>query len=124
MPGRDAVDRRILNEVRTGSATYEGVYDTMKRVKDPSCLTGIIDSQNNVGGWPELKSEDAPRDTDNDGMPDEWEIKYHLNPSNDSDNVLDGDNDGYTNIEEYLNSTDPTEFVDYTRTENNIHSLH
>ena len=124
LPKRDAVDERILNEVRTGSATYEGVYDSMKRVTDPSQMTGIIDSQNDVGGWPVLKSAEAPHDTDNDGIPDEWEIKYHLNPCDDTDNVLDGDNDGYTNIEEYLNNTDPTKFVDYTKPEHNTHSLH
>ena len=35
----------------------------------------------------------------------------------------DKDGDGYTNIEEYLNGTDPTEFVDYTKRENNVNTL-
>lgn len=35
----------------------------------------------------------------------------------------DNDNDRYTNIEEYLNGTDPTGYVDYTQPENNINTL-
>ena len=46
-------------------------------------------------------------DGDNDGMPDEWEAKNGLNPSNATDGNSDADSDGYTNIEEFLNSTDP-----------------
>ena len=56
-------------------------------------------------------------------MPDEWEIRYSLDPSDASDNAKDKDGDGYTNIEEYLNGTNPTEFVDYTKPENNINTL-
>ena len=48
-------------------------------------------------------------------MPDEWEKKYGLDANNADDNASDKDGDGYTNIEEYLNGTDPTEFVDYTQ---------
>jgi pectate lyase len=64
-----------------------------------------------------------PEDSDGDGMPDEWEIRYGLNPDDPSDGPLDKDGDGYTNLEEYLNGTDPTEFVDYSRPENNVNTL-
>ena len=37
-------------------------------------------------------------------MPDEWETKHGLNPKNAADSSMDRDKDGYTNIEEYLNS--------------------
>ncbi len=40
----------------------------------------MIDSEDEVGGWPKLKSEKAPLDTDGDGMPDEWERQQGLNP--------------------------------------------
>ena len=43
------------------------------------------------------------RDSDFDGMPDTWEIKYGLDPNDPCDNIEDRDGDGYTNIEEYLN---------------------
>lgn len=48
-------------------------------------------------------------DTDHDEMPDEWETKYGLNPRDDSDAALDKDGDGYTNLEEFLAKTDPTD---------------
>jgi hypothetical protein len=94
LPKRDAVDTRLVNEVRTRTGK-------------------IRDSQTEVGGWPELKSTPAPADADNDGMPDEWELKHGLNPRDPSDANLDADGDGYTNLEEYLNGTDPKQFVDY-----------
>ena len=62
-------------------------------------------------------------DSDNDGMPDEWELKFKLNPQDAADGAQDKDKDGYTNVEEYLNGTDPTVFVDYTKPENNINTL-
>ena len=106
---RDSVDTRIIEEVRTGTATHGE--------------NGIIRSVDDVGGWPELKGGSAPTDSDNDGMHDEWEKKHGLNPQDASDASADEDGDGYTNVEEYLNGTDPTEFVDYTQPENNVHTL-
>ena len=47
-------------------------------------------------------------DDDNDGMPDWWEIKYNLDPLID-DASLDPDNDGYSNLEEYLSDSDPND---------------
>ncbi|TWT87192.1 hypothetical protein Mal64_27300 [Pseudobythopirellula maris] len=103
LPRRDPVDTRVVQEVRSGTATYEGVYDQRKKVADASLPSGIIDSQNDVGGWPELKSTPAPADKDHDGMPDAWEVSQGLDPSNAADrNQLAGD--GYTMLEHYLNS--------------------
>ena len=124
LPKRDAIDARIVDETRNGYATYEGVtYKGKRRVPDESKKCGIIDSQSDVGGWPELKSLPAPLDSDSDGMPDVWEKRYGFDPQDPSNTVKDTDNDGYTNIEEYLNGTDPTEFVDYTQPENNVNTL-
>lgn len=64
---------------------------------------GIIDSQNDVGGWPELKGGPAPVDSDKDGMPDAWEKAHGLNP-NDASDASAYRKDGYTHIEEYINS--------------------
>ena len=40
-------------------------------------------------------------------MPDAWETLHGLNPADASDGPLDADGDIYTNVEEYLNDTDP-----------------
>ena len=55
----------------------------------------------------------AWKDTDEDGMPDAWETTHKLNPNDPTDRNADADQDGYTNLEEYLNNTDPGTFVDY-----------
>ena len=124
LPKRDSIDARIVDETRNGYATYEGdTYEKKVRVSDESKKCGIIDSQADVGGWPQLKSLPAPLDSDRDGMPDEWEKEYGLDPRDASNAPKDSDNDGYTDIEEYLNGTDPTEFVDYTKPENNVNML-
>ena len=124
LPKRDAIDARIVDETRNGYATYEGdTYKNKRRVPDASKKCGIIDSQADVHGWPELKSLSAPPDSDSDGMPDEWEKKYGFDSHDASNASKDNDNDGYTNIEEYLNGTDPTAFVDYTKPENNVNML-
>jgi hypothetical protein len=94
LPKRDAADTRLIDHVRNRSGK-------------------LIDSQTEVGGWPELKSAAAPEDSDHDGMPDAWERAHKLDPRDPADAALDSDKDGYTNIEEYLNSTDPQAFVDY-----------
>jgi len=109
LPKRDSIDARIIAEVRNGAATHG--------------RNGIIDTPADVGGWPTLESGTAPADTDNDGMPDQWEEQHGLSPNDAGDNAKDKDNDGYTNVEEFLNGTDPCEFVDYTKPENNINTL-
>ena len=104
LPKRDIIDTRIVDETRGGYATYEGAtYEQDKKVSDPSQKCGIIDSQADVGGWPELKSTPAPTDTDHDGMPDAWEMTKGLDPKNAEDrNTIAAD--GYTMLEKYLNS--------------------
>jgi len=106
LPRRDPLDARVVEEVRTGTARFGETYEGGGK--------GIIDSQKAVGGWPELRSTAAPPDSDKDGMPDAWERQFGLDPQAASDNAQDQDKDGYTNLEEYLNNSDPTVFVDYT----------
>lgn len=115
LPQRDAVDLRIVEEVRHGTASFEGPsYRTKYKYSATAPKTGIIDSPSQVGGWPKLRSTEAPVDTDGDGMPDSWETKYGLDPKNPADGARDTDNDGYTNLEEFLNATDPRVFVNYS----------
>jgi hypothetical protein len=67
----------------------------------------IIDDPAQVGGWLTLNPGTPCKDTDHDGMPDAWEQIYGFDPNNESDNILDADGDGYTNVEEFLNGTNP-----------------
>ena len=55
--------------------------------------------------------------------PDDRERKFGRNPHDASDASQNNDGDGYTNVEEFLNDTDPNEFVDYTKPENNSNTL-
>jgi hypothetical protein len=55
-----------------------------------------------VGGYPEYKGT-PNKDTDSDGMPDEWETKHGLNPNDPSDASKSETPGGYTNIEIFLN---------------------
>ncbi|GAB3657923.1 pectate lyase [Echinicola sediminis] len=89
---RDEVDRRVLQEVMSGES-HSGVDGN-----------GIIDSQEDVGGWPVLPSEDPPADSDQDGMPDAWESGHQLDPSDPKDAAGMNLSKHYTNIEVYLNS--------------------
>jgi hypothetical protein len=50
-----------------------------------------------------------PNDTDNDGMPNEWETQYGLNPNDPSDATQDKDGDGVTNLDEFKAGTDPAD---------------
>ncbi len=89
---RDAVDARVVQEVRTGQAT------------NGKNKNGIIDSQKDVGGWPEMKAVEAPADKDQDGMPDAWERQQKLNADDAADAAAYTLDKQYTNIEVYLNS--------------------
>lgn len=90
---RDVVDTRIVEEVRKGTYTYTGCRESNN---------GLIDSQADVGGWPELKSETKPMDTDFDGIPDEWETNYNLDPLNPADARDKTLVSNHTNLDVYM----------------------
>ncbi|MDI9870807.1 polysaccharide lyase [Flectobacillus roseus] len=109
LPKRDAVDARVIEQVRTGKITITPnvkLPETQfkhRRLPIDSYKNGIITDISQVGGYPEYKGTPYI-DSDNDGMPDAWEIKNGLNPKDANDASKDRNKDGYTNIEEYLNS--------------------
>lgn len=84
-PVRDAVDERIIAGVRARTLR-------------------VIDSQSQVGGWPELAAGTPWVDGDGDGMPDDWETANGLNSADPADGPADRDGDGWTNLEDWLNS--------------------
>lgn len=82
---RDAVDMRIVDEVRNTSGK-------------------LIDKPSDVGGYPELNQGQSPTDSDGDAIPDEWEEAHGLNPNSYADSREQTLVTGYTNLEVYLNS--------------------
>jgi hypothetical protein len=80
---RDAADQRVI----------AGVKDRTHR---------RIDSQKEVGGWPNLEPGIPLADSDRDGMPDAWEKEHGLNGNDPADGNAT-QSDGYTNLEHYLN---------------------
>jgi hypothetical protein len=91
LPARDAVDLRIVNDVRNGTGKVIGKE------------TDLPADQR----WPDYRSLPAPADGDGDGLPDFWEKQFGLDPGDakDSAKLSAG---GYANIEHYFNNTDPT----------------
>ena len=93
---RDKIDARIVKETREGTYTHVG---------SNGGKLGIIDSQTDVEGWGEYAETVSPlKDTDGDGMPDEWETSKGLNPNDKSDGAKYNLDKSYTNLEVYLNS--------------------
>ena len=80
---RDAVDTRFIADLREGKGK-------------------LINSQEEVGGWPTLKGGEVPLDKDRDGMADAWEREHDLDPTDPGDLNEVGEG-GYTRLEEYLN---------------------
>ncbi len=77
-PGMDSVDQRVVDNVRQRSVDFKG---------SRTGIPGIIDSQTDVGGWPDLEPGQPPLDTDHDGLPDSWEALHGLNPMSADQNV-------------------------------------
>lgn len=101
-PNRDTVDKRIVFEAANRVALFDGKTYEIKNSLDTSVVRGIIDTQNDVGGWPELVQAVNLADADHDGMPDSWEVSRGLDPSNANDRNYVGAQ-GYTMLEVYLN---------------------
>lgn len=91
---RDQLDLRIVNETMTGTFSTSGSRGSMN---------GLIDSQNDSGGWPSLLPGTYPLNSSGDGIPDSWKISKGLDPSKFQANGKDL-NTGYDNLEVYLNS--------------------
>lgn len=99
LPVFDNHDKRIIRETLTGTYTYMG---------SKTRIGGIIDHQNDAGGYEDYPEHTRPADfdTDHDGLPDWWENLHGSNPNSVlgdySDSNADPDKDGYTVLEDYL----------------------
>ena len=122
LPKRDVIDERVINEVIGDLEIVRYAYEIEgQNTPIKGVGSGIIDTQKNLvpNNSPEgttawdvySSSTDAPLDTDNDGMPDDWEDANGLNKEDNSDFKLIADN-GYSNLENYLNSNDIISAID------------
>ncbi|KAF2967862.1 hypothetical protein GQX73_g5691 [Xylaria multiplex] len=91
-PSRDAVDERLVAEVRSWGKTGQLISD---EAASPMYGPGYI-----AGGT-------KPTDTDGDGIPDDWERAHGLDPQDSSD-AMEISSSGYANIEVYVNSLVPS----------------
>ncbi len=129
LPVRDELDQHIIEEVRTGVPYYveDAKPDTIqfvhRRLAPDSWKLGIVTDPQQMGGLPVYRDYEPYVDSDNDGMPDEWEIANGLNPNDPSDANGDCTGDGYTNIEKYINGISTTSKIDWTDLRNNHDTL-
>src|SRR5699024_5210861 len=85
IPRRDSIDARIIADIQKGTGRQ-------------------IDSIDEVGGWANLSEKaEAPKDSNRDGIHDYWKEKHNIDPM-DSDWANELNEEGYTNLEVYLNS--------------------
>jgi hypothetical protein len=89
---RDAIDSRIINNVKTNTGPLDGLGATGPNAGELAAMLATP-----------TVSRPAGFDTDGDGMPDTWELQRGLNPNSAADGKLDYDSDLYTNVEEYIN---------------------
>lgn len=119
LPVRDAVDTRVIATVRSGKVVVATVAPSslelaakvgyaQKYIDEVAegVKVGFITDPREVGGYPDYKGTPF-RDQDQDGLSDDWERSNKLDPNNKSDAGLDSDGDGYSNVEEFINGTDP-----------------
>ena len=78
-----------FDDTQAGASWYEVV------------LSYILDTDGDGIG------DNVDPDDDNDGMPDDWEVSYGFDPLTD-DSSGDSDGDGISNLQEFLDGTDPT----------------
>lgn len=84
-PVRDTTDQRIIEDIRKESGQLK-------------------DSQDSTEAWKDYREvRDTSNDRDSDGLPDTWEDTYNLNADSANDAALPSTNNGYSNIENYIN---------------------
>ncbi|MDD2559878.1 MAG: pectinesterase family protein, partial [Bacteroidales bacterium] len=91
---RDTMDRRIIHEVTTGTATAHSTFNNHR-------VCGIVNKPSDSGGYPVYNTYNQVKDEDHDGMDDDWELAKGLDPSNANDRNLILKS-GYTALDAYL----------------------
>jgi len=121
---RDAVDKRIIEEVKNGEGRIIDAT-SLSTMYNPNAIVYLtpadytkygINDPIGDDGWPILDPGTPYIDSDHDGMPDDWENLYGFDPNDSSDGPQDADEDGYTNLEEFLNGSKPKDSITTTTT--------
>ena len=111
---RCGIDKRCNEDSDCESGTC-GIRQTCTAPGDPDG-DGIERSKDNCPKTANADQNDrdedgtgdaCDEDSDNDGLPDEFENKYNLNPLDPSDAKTDSDNDGLSNLREFILETNP-----------------
>ena len=117
---RDAATRRVSVYLNGGKYTNGWTYaesllnnpgTTIAPLRIGLGLRGLMDEvvvENRA--WSAQEARDA-YDLDGDGMPNLWEIANGLDPKDESDSNIDADNDGFSNLQEYLGESDTRNFL-------------
>ncbi|MCF6176566.1 MAG: hypothetical protein L3J71_12465 [Victivallaceae bacterium] len=111
---RDSVDSRVISEYFNNTGMLPDIVDDFGgwSVYVNGSYSLVYESIFALGGY-NLNSGTPYIDSDSDGMPDVWEDNYSLDKNNNNDAVMDADNDGYDNLEEFLNGTNPVVGAEY-----------
>lgn len=94
---RDSVDTRLADDAKNGTTTA----GTKGLINFPGNLLDPPTNNSDPKAWPELTGT-KKTDTDNDGIPDDWEDAHGLNKNSAAD-ALTKNSEGYLNIEAYAN---------------------
>ncbi|WP_400073593.1 Ig-like domain-containing protein [Zobellia russellii] len=94
----DSIDETFLNYVKTNAVNKHSKADDVLKA------SYYIEYHQNISSTP-LNIRNKNYDTDRDGMPDEWELIAGSDPKK-PDHNIDANNNGYTNLEEYINLID------------------
>jgi hypothetical protein len=128
LPRRDAVDKRVIQEVRTGKVWGAGEHIVPTPMKGLAknnigeAGNGIITDPSQVGGYPEYKGEPV-KDLGADGIPLSWKKKYKLDVNDVALAQKDLQGDGYTVMDKYLAGLNPTKKIDWSDPRSNVNTL-
>jgi outer membrane protein assembly factor BamB len=109
-----------IGDIHEEGGTFELELNLMKGEYNYHFQCDDMENRSNSGYTSEefnltvLNATDVDHDSDMDGMPDLWELKYGLNPNDPSDADDDPDNDNYTNLQEYLGADGKPNTLDST----------